>query len=681
MAIHWQVKFKSLRAGTDYTVNIYDANYSGNPIPLKGGAEPFVTQEDDDEDMFLPVRTQSGYIRIVDDGKDANGNAFNWKDLLPSTDVDRPVTLTNGNGNTLWIGFMQAQNFGGTLYGNPQEREYPIQCPLSVISRMDVIVTNKDIQNFAYLLMECLAQIPVVCRPNMVVAQGGANAREWLKKKLDWTNLVEEGENNEPEGKYDYGTVLEDMCSYWGWCARIQGQTVYLTCADDSNETTALVLNHDSQNDELAELVSGIDAGTVETMFSSITIGDIFASTDNDDFQNRGPNTCVVKVDAGDDYSNVIQIFDSNLIKDMNRASWYEGYTVHGDNYVHYTKDILSCERYDLSVNCRENYASLNIEQKYNGEDSGYSDVGNVISIKKNYDGNAMVTIETKFEHCFSNGFFRFLGDTYRDGDRYESVSGSSFSGNPSMKVRFGIGRNRREAKWWDGRAWQNSDCIAKITIGNHINEFFTLYETSITNYEETNIIETGNLYGRIFLDLLGTDDQRVSDWAAQKRFDLHDFHIEFSKNDNVSKTQYPNSHWWDVSENLDIPDLVYKSKSNSMVKETDNVDTIYGSNDGIRPCYGLLINADGSYMSTCNFGSNLSERPEKHLCDRVVNYWETSKRKISCELLAHDGSVATVADTISPRVIATVNNTTTHPISISRNWRDDVVMLTFMEV
>jgi hypothetical protein len=77
MAIHWQVKFKSLRAGTDYTVNIYDAAYSGNPIPLKGGAEPFITQEDDDEDMFLPIRTQSGYIRIVDDGKDANGNSFN----------------------------------------------------------------------------------------------------------------------------------------------------------------------------------------------------------------------------------------------------------------------------------------------------------------------------------------------------------------------------------------------------------------------------------------------------------------------------------------------------------------------------------------------------------------------------------------------------------------------------
>ena len=125
MAIHWQIKFKSLRAANgneDYTVNIYDDDYTGDPIPLKGGAEPFVTQEDDDEDIFTPMRTQSGYIRIVDDGFDAQEPAqpFNWKDLVPSTDIDRPVVLTNGNNVVLWHGFMQAQNFSGVLYGNPQ---------------------------------------------------------------------------------------------------------------------------------------------------------------------------------------------------------------------------------------------------------------------------------------------------------------------------------------------------------------------------------------------------------------------------------------------------------------------------------------------------------------------------------------------------------------------------------
>ena len=153
MAVRWQIPFKSLRSGETFTVNIHDANYSGTPITLKGGADPFSTQEDDDDDLFTPIRTQSGYIRIVDDGFAADGSTpYNWKDLLPLTDTDRPVTLTNAGGTIVWQGFMQAQNFGGVLYGNPQEREYPVQCALTVTECNDIDVTNHELRNFAYLL-------------------------------------------------------------------------------------------------------------------------------------------------------------------------------------------------------------------------------------------------------------------------------------------------------------------------------------------------------------------------------------------------------------------------------------------------------------------------------------------------------------------------------------------------
>ena len=92
MANNYSITFISLRAGTVYTVNI--GGGTGNAIPLKGGAEPFSTQEDGQEDEFMPIRTQSGYLRIVDDGKDANGNAFNWKDLIPSTNISRHELTT-----------------------------------------------------------------------------------------------------------------------------------------------------------------------------------------------------------------------------------------------------------------------------------------------------------------------------------------------------------------------------------------------------------------------------------------------------------------------------------------------------------------------------------------------------------------------------------------------------------
>lgn len=62
MAIHWKIPFKSLRTQTTYTVNVYDASFSGTAVTLKGAAQPFVTEEDADEDMFMPVRTQTGYL-------------------------------------------------------------------------------------------------------------------------------------------------------------------------------------------------------------------------------------------------------------------------------------------------------------------------------------------------------------------------------------------------------------------------------------------------------------------------------------------------------------------------------------------------------------------------------------------------------------------------------------------
>ena len=154
--IHWKIPFMSLRTGTLYTVNIWKdgALPSGYPLTLKGGAHPFVTQEDDNEDQFTPLRTQTGYLRIIDDGKAVNASnqsvAFSWKDLMPSTDTDRPVTLTHQSGGATvvdWQGYMQAQTFTGELYDGVQEREFPIQCPLSALTASNVDDANRALQN------------------------------------------------------------------------------------------------------------------------------------------------------------------------------------------------------------------------------------------------------------------------------------------------------------------------------------------------------------------------------------------------------------------------------------------------------------------------------------------------------------------------------------------------------
>lgn len=697
MAIHWKVQFRSLRANRLYTVNIYDDNYTGNPVSLIGAANPFETQEDDDDDMFKPVRTQSGYLKIVDTGD------INWRDIIPTTDTDRPVTLTHEENNATvvdWIGFMQAQNFGARLYEVPIERDFPLQCPLSVLSRNDISTTNKDIQNFAWLLWSALNTIPSIARPTQIIVQGGADAIEWLLKRVDWFDFIDADKNHQPKAKYDYGSAIEDMCRFWGLTASIHGQTLYMTCADDAGESNALVMAYA----DLANLASGNytppsgivvgdDDITIETMFTTVTIGDIFASIDNNDYQNRGPNKAVVKVDSNGADDDVIAPFDAELVKEMNRADWYEGTIINeDDDYWHYSKDVISVDRVDLdgysvaqipSLQDQERYyATFNLLSKYNGVDAGggYSDVGNVIRFKRTYNGNVFMTLETKYEHCFANGFFRIFADTYRKGEKYEN--GNFFAGNPSMIMALGIGNSRSTAKWWNGQAWQSSATTFLASIGNKKPELFTRVESGYTLVYESSIIETtSTMCGRMFIDLLGTNDSRVEDDAdGRKTFDLKDFHIEFSKNDNVTKQQYPNSGWYDVKDNLDEPELEYEAKSTSMVKEDYNVDSPYGGNDGIPPGYGILMNGDGSRMSTVPYNGD-TERPEQHLVNRVVNYWATSKRRIECELLTHNGSAATVAAGISPRNKLSIDGSTMHPIAISRAWADDVATVVMMEV
>ena len=68
----YSISFKSLRSAAGdapYVVNIG----STGGTALKPGASTFVTQEDDTDDVFTPIRTQTGYLRIIDDGKALDG--------------------------------------------------------------------------------------------------------------------------------------------------------------------------------------------------------------------------------------------------------------------------------------------------------------------------------------------------------------------------------------------------------------------------------------------------------------------------------------------------------------------------------------------------------------------------------------------------------------------------------
>ena len=669
MAKNYTITFKSLRAGTTYVVNI--GGGTGTPVPLMGGAQPFTTQESDDEDMFCPIRTQSGYLRIIDNGKDANGNAFDWKDLIPATDTSRPVTLTAG-GTVVWQGFMQAQDFGSVLYGNPQEREFPIQCVLTVTQGTDINYQQTGIQNFAYLLKQIVDAIPSAQRPTDLYIQGGADAQQWLLKKIDWQNYVSEDADGNLTARFNCYDCLEDMCAFWGWTARTKGTAMYLTCADDSAETNWLHLTYSN----LTTMVSGTTAGTTSDTFTTTNldyIGDIFASTGNDEYVQRGHNKAVVEADTNRGDEDVVDVFDDKTVEAMEDLGWHSGMT----HDIAYTDDLLTVQRNFWNISCRSGYGSLNIGRTGTGDQAKYI---NVIRIKKT-GGNSVtpfVSMETVYEHNFSDGFLMFFGTTYRYANLYENPFHNFSIGRNFMFCRIGIGRTRETAKWWNNTAWQSSQIHCRVGIGNQQNFIDKKDEFPIWNPKDSvwwaeNILPITACTGQLFIDFLGTDDPDLPAIDGEKSFELCDLKITFQRNAGVKKEQYP-SEQWRITDKDRPTSFSYISNNHNSVRNEWNADCIYATENACKFCYGEIFDPSGALITSVPYAGG-QERPEQHLADRVTTYWRTSKRRIATELRAN------VVPDITPRHKVVLDGTTAYPISISRQWRDDVLQLTVLEL
>lgn len=682
MAKNYTIQFKSLRAGTTYIVNI--GGGTGTPVPLKAGANPFITQEDDDDDMFTPIRTQSGYLRIVDDGYAADGvTPFDWKDLIPATDISRPVTLT-ANGTVVWQGFMQAHDFGSTLYGNPQEREFPVQCVLTVTQGSDINYQQTGIQNFAYLLKQIVDAIPSAQRPTDFYIQGGADAQQWLLKKIDWQNYVSEDADGNLTARFNCYDCLEDMCAFWGWTARTKGTAMYLTCADDSAETNWLHLTYAN----LTTMAGGTTAGTTSDTFTTTNldyIGDIFASTGNDEYVQRGPMKATVSGDGNTADTNIIDYPPSFVLDAMLYPAKY-GITPNTE-YEYYGEvgtirwqstfltnltafpsgNVKSAFMEGSAVSGKASFAAVTTAKvgttttQFGIEDTP------AIRINKTYEaGVVLASLATTFEHSFKGGIMRLHGNVFVKGQKFTDPNDVGI-GKKHMYIRLGIGATRNSAVWYDGdNTWGSTPVSFKVNVGS--NE--SLFYRSDNGKENINI----NGVGRIFIDFMGSDDTDLVDGSysgggtEERRFFITDFVLEYVHlRENADPRRKPLEMKNDASAS-------YVSSNNNKSGIEWNRDTIYVTMNLMKPGYGIIMNTDYTLAESANFNGT-SARPEQHLADRVTTYWHTSKRRIATELRAN------VVPDITPRHKVVLDGTTAYPISISRDWWNDITTLTILEL
>lgn len=127
-----------------YRVDIYQENYSGNVEVLKGAATPFYTQEDDDDDVFSPIRTSSGYLTVIVE------NLQLIDDILPNDDHDRYVELVDVTNSLqpkrVWNGFIAPDLYSGTWDRVPFELQLPLLSPLEAAKGTRFVPTERMVE-------------------------------------------------------------------------------------------------------------------------------------------------------------------------------------------------------------------------------------------------------------------------------------------------------------------------------------------------------------------------------------------------------------------------------------------------------------------------------------------------------------------------------------------------------
>ena len=128
----WTIDFDD-RNGNALRVTIHDENYSGAVSALTGSDNPFVTEENDDDSLFEPVRGQTGHIEIKTDDSNLLAN------IMPANSLSRYVTLTNTTTNALlWQGYMQPQMFSQEWSGANRVLSFPIASVLANLENVNL---------------------------------------------------------------------------------------------------------------------------------------------------------------------------------------------------------------------------------------------------------------------------------------------------------------------------------------------------------------------------------------------------------------------------------------------------------------------------------------------------------------------------------------------------------------
>ena len=356
--LRWQVPFAT-KDNRYLCVNIYDKGYTGTSAYLTGAADPFVTQENNDNNIFKPIRRQTGYLRIID--KDATL----LEEMMPSNNLQRMVKLYAGqwnnntfvpSGSPMWQGYMAAQAYTQKWENEYDVVEFPVNSMLESLNYVQVPTTiATPMCPLARLLVYAFGGDygldAGISEVNIITNINGGMA--WLPIIIDInafyteTEIHNQGESyNLIEGDTMYD-ALSKILSLFGMTAREDGNKLWLTMYDRYWDVRKSTLSWY----DVVSIAAGIPVSTTQTDLTSQAMATALATAGYRDKDSKvsfipGFNRAKVEFSFDTDGLNYIQL--PQTVEDASQVSQY---AMNGTLYVqHHEPRVNEIETFDYNV-------------------------------------------------------------------------------------------------------------------------------------------------------------------------------------------------------------------------------------------------------------------------------------------------------------------------------------------
>lgn len=676
MNIRYKITFMPLRGTDALEVCVYDANYTSTPVELIGAADPFVTEEDDDEDFFLPRRTQTGYLNIVDDGTLIEGTtAFDWRNLLPEEFLNRPVVLRNANTHeVLWMGFIQHQQPDYVLYETPTVRSYAIY---DVLGAADDIYFSTNITglsenyiNFAKILKIIIDNFPEEVRPSEFWFQGSSNASEKLLCKVNpqlfhnISGLTKEA-LDAYSALYTCGEVIDEICKFFGWTARTHADRLYFTqdfIPYSTTRTNYLKVTYE----QLVQLAAGTQAGTVEQSPTAVTItGSKTASTDNNLHSLDIHNKVEVKADAGT-HTDIAKLFPEKIRERLNGTLYQDEkyFVVSVGSQWDYTIDG---HKYAAHQGCR-----------WGGNIFGFPDSNGVKFKQYDYkmgpwlglstaQNNMGVEIAQLWPMCFKDCLLSMQANFYGlDGNELTTTDESYGPGVGAYTCLMSIQFNDDAGNtyWYNpsGARWiqQSTEIKFDAQVGGN-GDITPVDKQRYKAIPLVDFYQFSAPVGRLTFRIYGLDSISAGMFNFSARVQREVPPTITPKDENT----YGYGYYYNWSRGRGVSIIEWSA------------ETIFASDNYNEVGFGTVLQGDNTPLITMLMPDGNRYRPEEWLANMAFSYYTRLRWVLNADMRDD----LTIVKNITPAHRLIFKGMTTQPVSISRHWCDSLMTVKCMQV